>query len=75
MTKDDLVSLLALAEDMALTSPESSELIKGAIRRISELEVLLAYLRDRPGECLGDNPIWMAKVESMVGHRKEGEAP
>lgn len=71
MTKDDLVELLTLAEDMEIASPENGRLLRRIVLRMSELETMLAYLRDRPGECLGDNPKWMTKIEALVGSQQE----
>ena len=42
------------------------EALDKAIEQIVELRVVLKHLRDRPGECLGDNPKWLAKIDALL---------
>lgn len=36
------------------------------LRQLAEARVVLKHLRDRPGECLADNPRWLAKIDQLL---------
>ena len=42
------------------------ETLDRSIEHIIEMRIVLKYLLDHKGECLADNPKWVAKIEALL---------
>jgi hypothetical protein len=40
-------------------------------KRVSSLVEMLKFLRERSGECLGDHPKWLAKIDELIGDKND----
>ena len=69
--EDRTAILMAAAEIEAHGNVHTAGAMRRTVERELELEATLRHLREHAGDCLADNPRWLAKIDALLGPKTE----